>query len=106
MENFRLNNANAVIYFAYSKTRTEGNEMAAINNINIHEFNNRFGNEYEFLYDNRDNVAGFHDAVREGDKFIKEHAEFVREFCKYRGDIISSDREVAAFMFALSSMID
>ena len=80
--------------------------MATINNINIHEFTRRFGNEYEFLYDNHDNVAGFRDAVREGDKFMKNHREFVSEFCKYRGDFITSDREVAAFMFALSSMMD
>ena len=80
--------------------------MATINNINIHEFARRFGNEYEFLYNNRDNVAGFSDAVREGDEFMKNHREFVSEFCKYRGDFITSDREVAAFMFALSSMMD
>lgn len=75
-------------------------------NINIQEFSRKFGEEYEFLYDNHDNIAGYRDAVREGDEFIKTHPEFVGEFCKYRGDIISSDREVAAFMFALSSMID
>lgn len=75
-------------------------------NINIQEFNRKFGDAYEFLYDNNDNVAGYYDALREGDEFLKSHPEFVREFCAYRGDLISSDREVVAFMFALSSMID
>ena len=79
--------------------------MANIN-INIQEFSRKFSNEYEFLYNNHDNVAGYHEAVQEGDKFIRENNEFVREFCKYRGDIITSDREVAAFMFALYDMID
>lgn len=72
--------------------------------INIHEFLERFNKEYKFLYDHRDNVAGYREAVEEGDLFIKKNPEFVGEFVKFRGDIISSDREVAAFMFALYDM--
>ena len=74
-------------------------------NINIENFLNKFNEEYEFLYDNNDNVAGYKEALQAGDKFIAEHSDFVGEFVKYRGDFISSDREVAAFMFALESMI-
>lgn len=37
-----------------------------------------------------------------GDKIIKERPAFVREFVKFRGDFLSSDREVAAFGFTLS----
>lgn len=73
-------------------------------NVNIQEFNRKFNEEYTLLYDNYDNVAGYYDALREGNEFIKAHPEFVREFCTYRGDFISSDREVVAFMFAFSSM--
>ena len=72
--------------------------------IGIEKFAAKFAEEYEFLYDNRDNVAGYNEAVREGDEFIKLHPQFVGEFARYRGDLITSDREVAAFMFALSSM--
>lgn len=75
-------------------------------NINIHKFAERFNKEYKFLYDNDDRVAGYREAVEAGDKFIAEHGDFVGEFVKYRGDFISSDREVAAFMFALNEMMD
>ena len=75
-------------------------------NIDIEKFLEKFNKEYKFLYDNHDNVAGYHEALHEGDKFIEQHTEFVGEFVKYRGDFISSDREVAAFMFALNDMIE
>lgn len=74
--------------------------------INIHKFAEQFNKEYNFLYDHNDMVAGYREALEEGDKFITEHGDFVGEFVKYRGDIISSDREVVAFMFALYEMID
>ena len=72
--------------------------------LGIHEFALRYIKEYEFLYDNYDNVAGFGEAVEAFDEFLKKHKEFVGEFAKYRGDFISSDREAAAFMFALENM--
>ena len=73
-------------------------------NINIEKFLKKFNEEYEFLYNNYDRVAGYHEALQAGDKFITNYPEFVGEFVKYRGDILSSDREVVAFMFALESM--
>lgn len=75
-------------------------------NINIHNFMEQFHKEYNFLYDNRDYVAGYSEAVNAFDEFIKDeqNARFVGEFVNYRGDFISSDREAAAFMFALESM--
>lgn len=73
--------------------------------INIREFANRFSNEYEFLYEHDDRVAGYGEAVEAFDDFIKKHREFVMEFVQYRGDLVSSDREAAAFMFALDSMV-
>lgn len=80
--------------------------MKNINNINIQAFAKKFQEEYDFLYENRDCVAGYDEALEEGDKFIAANQEFVGEFAKYRGDFISSDREVAAFMFALDSMTE
>lgn len=74
--------------------------------INIQKFAEQFDKEYTFLYDHDDMVAGYNEALEEGDKFIAEHGDFVGEFAKYRGDFISSDREVVAFMFALNEMMN
>ena len=73
-------------------------------NINIEKFLKEFNKQYNFLYDARDNVAGYNEALESGDEFIKKHPEFIREFVQYRGDFISSDREVVAFMFALDNL--
>lgn len=71
--------------------------------INIHEFSNQFNKEYDFLYENDDRVAGYEEAVDAFDMFISkpDGQKFVGEFVNYREDFISSDREVASFMFAL-----
>ena len=71
-------------------------------NINIAEFLHRFNAEYEFLYNAKGYVAGYDEALQYGDEFIKAHPEFVAEFNRYRGDILSSDREIASFAFALA----
>jgi len=72
--------------------------------INIHEFLKKFNQEYRFLYDNYDRVAGYEEAVDAFDAFLKSHGDFVGEFANYRGDLVTSDREAAAFMFALESL--
>lgn len=63
----------------------------------------KFNEEYEFLYDNNDRVAGYNEALQFGDKFIADerNRDFVRAFNKARGDLITSDREVVAFAFTL-----
>ena len=73
-------------------------------NINIKAFIKQFKKEYDFLYENNDCVAGYYEAVDAFDEFVSAHGDFVGEFAKYRGDFISSDREAAAFMFALESI--
>ena len=61
--------------------------------IDIVKFLEVFNREYDFLYDNDDNVAGYEEAVDSFDEFVN-----------FRGDFVSSDREAAAFMFALDIM--
>lgn len=77
-------------------------------NINIQDFLKKFSEEYGFLYDNDDRVAGYHEAVEAFDEFLRNDVggfkKFVAEFANWRKDFISSDREAAAFMFALESM--
>ena len=74
--------------------------------VNIHQFAERFWKEYDFLYKNCDRVAGYDEAVRAFDEALKNEnfQKFVGEFVKYGNDFVSSDREAAAFMFALESM--
>ena len=72
----------------------------------IRSFYEQFVKEYEFLYDNDDVVAGYTEAVEAFDDFVKWFPEFVREFARFRGDFISSNREAAAFMFALDVLVD
>lgn len=73
-------------------------------NINMQQFLEKFSQEYEFLYDNDDHVAGYNEAVSAFDEFAAKHKEFISKFVGYRGDFISSDREAAAFMFALETL--
>lgn len=75
--------------------------------VNIQEFSERFKKEYEFLYNAEGEVVGEDEAVTEFDRLINSNQsfqKFVGEFAKYRKDFISSDREAAAFMFALESI--
>lgn len=72
-------------------------------------FLDRFRDEYEFLYEARDRVAGYDEAVAEFDKTIaasENFAKFVREFAAYRENPVTSDREAAAFMFTFYRMLD
>lgn len=73
-------------------------------NIDIEQFAKQFNKEYKFLYDNDNYVAGYREAVEAFDNFVAEHAEFVGEFVEYRRDFVSSDREAAAFMFAMEAL--
>ena len=72
--------------------------------VNIEKFTEQFNKEYDFLYENNDNVCGYHEALENGDIFISKNKEFIGEFCDFRQDFISSDREVVAFMFALETL--
>ena len=70
--------------------------------MDIAKFWDRFKENYNFLYDNNDRVAGYYEALDYGEKIIHEKPDFVGEFVRFRGDFLSSDREVAAFGFTLA----
>ena len=61
--------------------------------INFKTLNEKMNQEYDFLYKNNDNVAGADEATAAFDDFAKNHKRFLRNFVKFRGDLISSDRE-------------
>ena len=84
--------------------------MATKIDVNIHDFSKRFQKEYDFLYNHGNNDEysfGFDEAVTAFDRCMEEEnfKNFVCEFVSYRGDYLTSDRECAAFMFALVDMI-
>ena len=75
-------------------------------NANIQSFQQHFEEEYGFLYDNDDDVPGYDKALDEYDAMIKNKnfIKFVDEFKQYARYDLSTDREVAAFMFALDNI--
>lgn len=74
--------------------------------IHIDDFLLKFKEMYAYLYECHDAVDDFQKAVTIFDTaFRKRRPLFVGEFCKYRGDYISSDREAAAFVFALNEIL-
>ena len=51
-----------------------------------------------------DNVDGYYEELDAGDIFLRKQRDFVGQYNRYRQDIFSSDREVAALIFALNGM--
>lgn len=82
-------------------------EAAHETRLDIAAFYAKYVEEYGFCKDNGDNVAGFAEAVKAFGAFCENEANaaLVREFCEHMGDYITSDREAAAFMVALESMV-
>jgi hypothetical protein len=66
----------------------------------------KYNEEYDFLYDNDDNVSGYYEAVEAYERDIKDDkfANLVRDFVHFRGDVMASDRECAAFEFACEDL--
>lgn len=80
------------------------NERIDVSNIDIDALVDKFGKEYDFLYENYDRVAGYDEAMAYGDWLIKFRKDLVAALAKRRGDVLSSDREVAAFGFAVNEL--
>lgn len=80
-------------------------DEALTQDVDMNAFLDKFNKEYDFLYKNRDRVAGYDEARDYFDEWVKkpESKEFMKKFFEIRGDIVSSDREAAAFAFALES---
>lgn len=71
----------------------------------MEKFNKEFNENYEFLYNSNDYVAGSREALEYFDNSMtSEEKEILKQFVLYRGDFISSDREAIAFMFTLDSI--
>lgn len=66
----------------------------------------KFVEVYNYLYEHYQTpVPGYDEAVKGFDDFLATPVGkvFIRTFVEYRGDAVTSDREAAAFIFALRS---
>lgn len=66
-----------------------------------------FNKIYDYLYERSDNVSGFDEAVKwfDENQDRQEYKYLVEALNRQRGDFISSDREAAAFAFALEALM-
>lgn len=76
--------------------------------VSINNFLDEFEKNYDALYHGYADITPdeFSDLVTIGDTFIKNNKEFVYEFVNFRGDFLSSDREIAAFAMTLADIVD
>ena len=75
-------------------------------NDEIKKILNKYNQEYNFLYNNHDKVAGYEEAVRAWDEYINhpDFRELIGKVIKARHDMFTSDREIGALMFALDAL--
>lgn len=74
--------------------------------IDMQKFLEQFKKEYEFMYENDDNVVGYEDALEYGLSLLRDKNPIVYDFIAYRNDLIVSNREVAALGFAYNELIN
>lgn len=74
--------------------------------FNVTELIEQFNKEYDFLYEVEGPVAGYSEAVNwfDENQSRPDVAEIRDAFINARGDFISSDREAAAFSFAVEKL--
>lgn len=72
--------------------------------VDLHMFNENFNKVNTKLYYLQEYDTYYYEALDAGDKLIKKYPEFVKSLAMSRGDIFSSDREVAAMVMALNGM--
>lgn len=67
---------------------------------------NEYIKEYDFIYQAAGKyVAGFDEAVAFFDNVIMiNHMELLTDFNEFMGDVVMSDREAAAFVFACENL--
>ncbi len=68
--------------------------------VDVNRLAELMGEEYERIYDAHDDAPGYREAICDGDKFIAENQPVISQLAAVRGDLITSDREVAALWFA------
>ena len=78
-----------------------------MNKTYLKNLDEKFTEIYNFIYEHNNKVPGFRWMVESFDNYMKSDETFKRiatDFAQYRHDCISSDREAAAFMFAIAEL--
>ena len=73
----------------------------------LYELGQQFAKEYEFLYNadcNHQYVAGYDEALDFGLEMLDSEDDLMIEYARYRQDPLTSDREIAAFAFAVTEL--
>lgn len=71
---------------------------------NVSELSQKFSDYYNELYENGDSSFAYGYALSAGNEYISSAPELLAKFNTSRGDVVSSDREVAALAYALADM--
>lgn len=76
-------------------------------NIDMEKFINRFSEIHTELYDSNDDRDDFDEAVSAYDEALKNPTfrDFLGEFVGCSGNVISTNRECAAFMYAFNESV-
>lgn len=86
-----------------------GKQKGEIKMIDMRAFTEEYRKQYDFIYEvegKGGQVAGSREALDyfENDK-TEEETEILVRFANHRGDFVSSDREVIAFMFTIDKFL-
>lgn len=94
------------VAFPATADQENATKAPAAVDVDIYAFAEQFQKEYDRLCES-EHVAGYRGAVEAFDSACNGESfrRFVAKFAKFRGDLISSDREAAAFMFALDALV-
>ena len=87
--------------------KVSGNRIIPYNvnpQVDTFMFDLRFNKVYKELYDSEEYDSYYYEALDAGDKLIKKYPELIKSLVISRGDIFSSDREVAAMVMALNGL--
>lgn len=78
-----------------------------MNEIDMETLGRKFSEEYDFLYEMDGKgtyVAGYDEALAFGEQMLSNQDPLLIGFVRYRQDPLTSDRELAAFAFAVTSL--
>ena len=83
-------------------------EVYKMDKLKLEPLNQEFTAAYSFLYEYGDSTPAFYAAVKDFDEKVKnKRSKFYKTVCafiEFRRDVISSDREAAAFMIAYTKV--